>query len=113
MKKTVKSPRSNLKLSKRKIVPMNELPLDIDTTADVWNDLPQVRSKLNIKNMQVEKQDTIHSLFLVHQAIEKLWEKNNFFGLSSKQSAVNETITKISLIILKEMIEVKKRKNAD
>ena len=44
MKKTVKSPRSNLKLSKRKIVPMNELPLDIDTTADVWNDLPQVRS---------------------------------------------------------------------
>ena len=45
MKKTVKSPRSNLKLSKRKIVPMNELPLDIDTTADVWNDLPQVKSQ--------------------------------------------------------------------
>ena len=34
-----------LKLSKRKIVPINELPLDIDTTADVWNDLPQIKSQ--------------------------------------------------------------------
>ena len=50
MKKTTKSPRSNLKLSKRKIVPMNELPLDIDTTADVWSDLPQVKSKLRLSN---------------------------------------------------------------
>ena len=50
MKKTTKSPRSNLKLSKRKIVPMNELPLDIDTTADAWSDLPQVKSKLRLSN---------------------------------------------------------------
>ena len=50
MKKTTKSPRSNLKLSKRKIVPMNELQLDIDTTSDVWSDLPQVRSKLRLSN---------------------------------------------------------------